>query len=204
MTILSRRLFLSSTLLLACNTARGQTSAPDACPNAVATAPNIEGPYYRPEAPFRADLVDAGVVGAPLLLSGNVFSLDCRSPLTGAVLDIWQANGEGHYDNDGSLALPEGAMRLRGKVRTDGKGAFTAKSVVPGRYLNGKRYRPAHVHVKVSAPGHAPLTTQLYFPGDPYNEGDPFIHPSLLVDLSRIRGEAAAHFDFVLTPLARR
>lgn len=94
-------------------------------------------------------------------------------------------------------------MRLRGKLRTDAKGAFMARSVLPGRYLNGRRYRPAHIHVKVSAPGHAPLTTQLYFPDDPYNDGDPFIHRSLIVDLSRVRGDAAARFDFVLTPLPK-
>lgn len=214
----SRRLFLSralvavpaaGTFLLGCRSARGDVSAPDAsatdaraCVNGTATVANIEGPYYRANAPFRTDLVDPGVVGTPLSLVGSVLSLDCRSPLTGAVVDVWQANGEGHYDNDGSLRLPEGAMRLRGKLRCDAKGLFAARTVLPGRYLNGSRYRPAHIHVKVSAPGHAALTTQLYFPDDPYNDGDPFIDRSLIVDISRVRGEPAARFDFVLTPLA--
>jgi len=202
--MVSRRLFLSRTLIavpaagifvLGCRTARG-----DACANGIATAPNIEGPYYRPDAPYRSDLVDPGVVGAPLVLSGSVMSLDCKTPLAGAVLDVWQANGEGHYDNDGSLHLPDGAMRLRGKLRCDAKGAFAARSVLPGRYLNGSRYRPSHIHVKVSAPGHQSLTTQLYFPDDPYNAGDPFIHPSLIMGMSKIKGEAAARYDFVLTP----
>lgn len=209
-TAFSRRLFLTralvavpaaSTFVLGCRSARGDVATPDACAPGVATAPNIEGPYYRADAPFRSDLVGPGVVGAPLLLSGRVLSLDCRGPIAGAVLDVWQANGDGHYDNDGSS--PGGAMRLRGKLRSDGKGAFSARTVVPGRYLNGNRYRPSHVHVKVSAPGHAPLTTQLYFPDDPYNDGDPFIDRSLIVDLARMKGDAAAHFDFVLTPLAR-
>ena len=93
-------------------------------------------------------------------------------------------------------------MRLRGKVRVDGEGAFTFRSVVPGRYLNGATYRPAHVHVKVSAPGHAPLTTQLYFPDDPYNAKDPFIDRSLIMDVSRSVAAVSAHYDFVLRPLA--
>jgi catechol 1,2-dioxygenase len=212
-TTFSRRLFLSralvgvpaaGTFVLGCRTAAAGDPAAPRCVDGIATAANIEGPYYRADAPFRSDLVDPGVVGAPLVLAGNVLSLDCRSPIAGAVLDVWQANGDGHYDNDGTMRLPEGAMRLRGKVRCDSKGAFSAKSVLPGRYLNGSRYRPAHIHVKVTAPGHLPLTTQLYFPGDPYNDGDPFIDRSLIVDLARVRGDAAARFDFVLTPAPRR
>jgi catechol 1,2-dioxygenase len=220
---LSRRLFLSSaialipsagTLVLGCTTARGQTaksSPPDAspagaaprCTAGVATEASIEGPYYREGAPFRADLVDPGVVGAPLLLSGSVLSLDCKTPLRDAVVDVWQANGKGQYDNDGSQRLPEGAMRLRGKGRTDARGAFAFRSVVPGHYLNGQRYRPAHIHVKVWAPGHVPLTTQLYFPNDPYNDGDPFIHRSLIMDMGRVRGDVAGRYDFVLRPAPR-
>ena len=53
--------------------------------------------------------------------------------------------------------------------------------MLPGRYLNGAQYRPAHVHVKVSAAGHVPLTTQLYFPDDPYNAIDPFIKNKQIV-----------------------
>ncbi len=61
-------------------------------------------------------------------------------------------------------------------------------------------YRPAHIHVKVSAPGHAPLTTQLYFPEDPYNAGDPFIDRSLIMEVSPDRNALGARYDFVLRP----
>jgi len=69
---------------------------------------------------------------------------------------------------------------------------------VPGRYLNGAQYRPAHVHVKVSAPGFLPLTTQLYFPGDPYNAVDPFTVCSLIMRVADEGGLKRASFDFVL------
>lgn len=218
---LSRRLFLSSSLsalsslsvvsaaplLLGCTSPSSSPAAaappPRRCVRGVGTAANIEGPYYRAGAPFRADLVDADVVGAPLRVSGAVLSLDCKTPLAGAVLDVWQANGNGQYDNDGTLRLPasqRGAMRLRGKVRADARGDFSFATVLPGHYLNGRVYRPAHIHVKVSAPGHAPLTTQLYFPDDPYNAADPFIERSLIMDVARTSGAFAARYDFVLRP----
>ncbi|HZU81493.1 MAG TPA: hypothetical protein VE987_01180 [Polyangiaceae bacterium] len=181
---------------LGCRTREAQACGP-ACS---ATEPNIEGPYYRDGAPFRADLVEADVRGTPLVLSGRITSADCRSPLAGAVLDVWQADGDGHYDNDGTARLPADRFRLRGKLKADDKGAFSLRTVWPGHYLNGRTYRPAHVHVKVSAAGHRPLTTQLYFPGDPYNDGDPFIRRSLIMDVSSDRGAPHAHYDFVLVP----
>ena len=72
------------------------------------------------------------------------------------------------------------------------------RTIVPGRYLNGRQYRPAHVHVKVRASGFAELTTQLYFPGDPYNDIDPFIHRSLIIGTEKARAGMLGHFDFVL------
>ena len=217
----SRRSFLSQSLvavpaagglLLFCRSAvacgpaaaaGAPKSSAQACADATATEANIEGPYYRGGAPFRADLREPGIAGAPLAISGSVLSLDCRSPLESAVLDVWQADGDCHYDNDGSLRLAKDAMRLRGKVRADARGAFAFDSVLPGRYLNGRTYRPAHIHVKVSAPGHASLTTQLYFPDDPFNATDPFIRRSLIMDVAKKSGNAVGHFDFVLTPLPR-
>ena len=74
------------------------------------------------------------------------------------------------------------------------------RSIIPGRYLNGDRFRPAHVHVKLRARGHRELTTQLYFAGDPYNDGDPFIVPSLIMKHRKDGDVRRAAFDFVLAP----
>jgi catechol 1,2-dioxygenase len=185
---------------LGCRPSVAEASAPPPPPACSTTEPNIEGPYYRADAPFRADLVEADVHGTSLVVGGRVLSADCRSPLAGAVLDVWQADGDGHYDNDGTMHLPKDRFRLRGKLRTDDGGAFSVRTVWPGRYLNGRVYRPSHVHVKVSAAGHRPLTTQLYFPGDPYNDVDPFIRRSLIMDVSRDGSGQRAHYDFVLVP----
>jgi protocatechuate 3,4-dioxygenase beta subunit len=168
-------------------------------PECAETEDNIEGPYYRPGAPMRADLTDPGMSGTRLTIHGRVLGPDCTTPLAGALLDVWQANADGHYDNDGSMRLTADRYLLRGKLTTDASGAFSIQTIVPGRYLNGPQYRPAHVHVKLSAPGHRALTTQLYFPDDPYNDVDPFIHRSLIMNVTPTpQGARDAHFDFVL------
>ena len=177
----------------------GPATKPEAAPSeapCLLTAANIEGPYYRAGAPMRSDLADAKTPGTPLVIEGKVLAAGCDSPVADVLLDVWQANADGHYDNDGTAA--PGALFMRGRLRADASGAFLIKTVVPGRYLNGPKYRPAHVHVKLAAPGFAPLTTQLYFPGDPYNDTDPFIVRSLIMALKDDAGVRVAHYDFVL------
>ena len=56
-------------------------------------------------------------------------------------------------------------------AKTDEHGRYAYTTIVPGHYLNGVQYRPAHIHLKASAAAHAPLTTQLYFAGDPRTLG---------------------------------
>jgi hypothetical protein len=156
------------------------------------TADNIEGPFWKPGSPFRAQLADAKTKGTYMAIGGQVFGGDCQ-PLGGATLDVWQADGTGEYDNTG--------WRLRGRLTTDKNGQWHVDSVIPGNYLNGSRYRPRHVHFKLAAPGHRELTTQLYFPGDRYNDGDPWFVPSLLlaeVGPSRDTPGFWGRFDFVL------
>jgi len=207
---LNRRTFLGigSTLLLAACGSRSSTAAPrdaatptkhivdedDMPPVRAAcvvdpTAKNIEGPFYKKGAPHRSVLVEASDPGERLILGGTLQSTRCE-PIGGALIDVWQANAAGAYDNDG--------YRFRGALTTDAKGRWELRSIVPGRYLNGDRYRPAHIHIKIKAAGFALLTTQLYFAGDPYNDGDPFIDPSLIMQHSVEKEIRRARFDFVL------
>lgn len=143
---------------------------------------------------MRADLTDDGTPGTRLVVRGRVTDPGC-APIGRATLDVWQADREGRYDNDGHAG---DKLVLRGKLATKDDGTFEFRTIVPGRYLNGRQYRPAHVHVKVSAPGFAPLTTQLYFDGDPYNKVDPFIKSPLVMRLGDDGNAKSARFDFAL------
>jgi protocatechuate 3,4-dioxygenase beta subunit len=153
------------------------------------TPDDIEGPFYRPDAPERADLTRAGDAGTPLLLSGRVVARDGCTPIAGAVVDLWQADPDGAYDN----ASP--AMDYRAQVTADAQGRWQIQTFEPGRYLNGAQYRPSHIHVKVWVEGTERLTTQLYFPDDPYNDVDPWYDP--LLEVART-GPGEAAFDLVV------
>lgn len=191
---ISRREFLgfSSLLLASCGMPTQAIADDDDMPPrrcAPATHDNIEGPFYKEGAPNRSVLASPKDKGMPLVIAGAVQTLRCE-PLEKAEIDIWQADATGAYDNDG--------YRFRGALLTDAKGRFHLRTIVPGRYLNGSTYRPAHIHVKVRARGHEELTTQLYFSDDPYNKKDPFIHESLIMKHRDHDGVRKARFDFVL------
>jgi protocatechuate 3,4-dioxygenase beta subunit len=89
-------------------------------------------------------------------------------------------------------------LRSRGQTQLTQLTFCNRAELVPGRYLNGRRYRPTHVHVKLRAERHRALTTQLYFAGDPYNQGDDFIVSSLIMAHERVGDVRPAAFDFVL------
>src|SRR4029450_4180330 len=64
------------------------------------TPPRPERPYFPPASPRRASLLEAGVGGQRLVVAGTVLSIDCR-PVQRALLDFWQADDAGEYDNQG-------------------------------------------------------------------------------------------------------
>jgi protocatechuate 3,4-dioxygenase beta subunit len=161
---------------------------PPPMPNATCepTADNIEGPFFKPGAPHRAVLTGDG---ERLVLGGRVVSTSCAA-LVGVTLELWHADARGEYDNAG--------FGFRAALSTDADGRWQLSTIVPGRYLNGRRYRPSHIHAKLHAPGHRELTTQLYFEGDPYIAGDPFVVESLVMPHRSDGGVRRAGFDFVL------
>lgn len=153
------------------------------------TEDNIEGPFYKPGAPFRSVLLERGMQGTPLTLSGQV--LDTHGhPLKGALLDFWHANDTGVYDNK--------EFNLRGRIHTDELGRYQLRTIKPKWYGADGDFRPAHIHVKASASKGSVLTTQLYFKDDPYNAVDPWVRPSLILTPQNVADGLQARFDFVL------
>ena len=150
-----------------------------------ATQQQTEGPYFRPSSPERVELFEEGMAGQPIELVGLVLTRACK-PLAGVLLDFWQADAKGQYDNSG--------FRLRGHQFTDADGRYRLRSVVPGVYPG----RTRHIHVKVQPAGGRVLTTQLYFPGESKNRSDGLFRKALLVRTAKNAGWLAGRFDFVV------
>ena len=178
--------------------------APEADPGLAPTEPNILGPYFRSGAPWRGKVCPPCAAGEVLLIGGRVLSTD-RTPLA-AQIDIWHADHQGRYDNDDPQHPPGETMLNRIRLLADEAGRYEYETVMPGAYALGPgTWRPRHIHYRVRAPGHRELITQLYFRGEAHNEGDPFIRPSLIIDLVEARGAVGGYrqgrFDIVLAPL---
>ena len=144
------------------------------------------GPFYTPDTPHRASLLEPGLRGTPLVLVGYVLQTNCQ-PLANVLLDFWQADSKGRYDNQG--------YTLRGHQFTDANGLYRLETVVPGLYPG----RTRHVHVRLQAPNKRAITTQLYFPDVDQNQRDFIYDPLLLVrPLDAPAQTKKAQFDFVL------
>ena len=153
------------------------------------TENNWQGPFYKPGAPVRSVLLEKGMAGTPLTVTGHVYDTHGR-PLKGALLDVWQADHRGSYDNTGFL--------LRGKLYTDDEGRYTLRTVKPLYYGDPGDKRPAHIHVKASFGKSPILTTELYFKGDPWIHRDAGVRPSLIMSPRRESEGLVAKFDFVI------
>jgi catechol 1,2-dioxygenase len=162
----------------------------------------VLGPFHRPGAPKRAVIAGPKEPGKRLAIQGQVLHHDCKTPVVGALLDIWHADAEGRYDNDSAN------YRLRAQVTTDAKGRYAFETIQPGHYPLGNSMRPAHIHFTVSYPGCHPLTTQLYFKGDRYlkpndpcgicNSGDATLIVGLTPSGSGAKAVLSGTFDIAL------
>lgn len=150
------------------------------------TPPAAEGPFYTPNSPQRVSLLEPGITGTTMILTGQVVTTAC-APIAGALVDLWHCDDAGVYDNTG--------FRLRGHQFTDGDGRYRFETIIPGLYPG----RTRHFHIKVQASGGPVLTTQLYFPDEPGNMRDGLYNPALLLDMQQTTGTPSATFDFVLT-----
>jgi protocatechuate 3,4-dioxygenase beta subunit len=176
----------TSAAAAATTTAGGPLSPTPACDDGDDPTPQeTEGPFFTPNSPQRTSLLEPGLPGTRLTLTGAVLSTSCR-PVERALLDFWQADDGGAYDNQG--------FRLRGHQFTDAKGRYRLETIVPGLYTG----RTRHIHVKVQAPDRPVLTTQLYFPDEPSNQSDGLFLPELQVEQRDSGGARQASFGFVL------
>lgn len=167
------------------------------------TTNDILGPFYRPDAPIRSDLVHEGLEGNRIQILGKVFSADCDSEdkqvLENAMVEIWQCDTSGDYDNESS------DYQLRARQISNSEGHYTFNTILPGKYLNGALYRPAHIHFRVTADNHKELISQIYFQGDPHIVEDPWAsseraeHRILPLIPDDVNGNLIVQFDIFLS-----
>jgi len=184
-----RRRFLTAGLAtgvaLRIGVARAEPATPACHDGDEPTAHETEGPFFKPRSPERADLIEPGMPGRPIVLAGQVLDRACK-PLGHALLDLWQADDGGAYDNAG--------FRLRGHQFTDADGRYRFRTIVPALYPG----RTRHFHLKVQPAGGRVLTTQLYFPDEPMNRRDGLFRPDLLMRVARAGEDLDARFDFIV------
>jgi catechol 1,2-dioxygenase len=178
----------------------------------------IEGPYYVPDAPmFQGEAIlpmRENEKGTPLVFQGQVRSMD-DAPLGGATVEMWHADDDGYYSQF-APGIPE--WNLRGTVIADESGNFAIHTIQPAPYqiptdgscgqliaaAGWHAWRPAHLHLKVSAPNHQLVTTQLYFVGDVHLDDDiaSAVKPELILDPQTDPSGSGkvVRYDFVLDP----
>ena len=144
------------------------------------------------------ETVAAGRGGQRLVVEGTVYGADCRTPLAGASVAVWQTNAAGEY-GPGQGTSAERCCYLAAALRTDQRGRYRFETVKPGHYKGEERPPPAHIHFEVRHPEAAGVLTELLFEGDPWLGPDP---PGAVVRLERVPGSdppaMAARFDIVL------
>ena len=148
---------------------------------------------------IRSD-VEARRQGSQILnLFGEVLDFD-GNPVSGARIDIWQADQDGHYvDADQPT---QGPFRGYGSVTTDQLGHFMFRTILPVAYSG----RAPHIHARVTRPNGRQLETQIYLVDAPENERDwhygslgPSQQAALSIDpVERLDGDLDAGFNFVV------
>lgn len=191
-----------------------------------ATESTIFGPFYRegaPELPTGATMSQDGR-GEPVVVTGRVLSTN-GTPIPHALLDVWETDENGLYEQQ-DPEQPD--MNLRGKFCADSEGRYCFVGIKPVSYaipddgpvghllraLGRHPFRPAHIHLLITAEGFVPVTTHLFVKGDKYLDSDAVFgtKDSLIVDFIRHDSEEEAapyhvtvpfykvEYDFILKP----
>lgn len=193
-----------------------------------ATPTTVTGPFHVHDSPELADGADMakGAPGIPCFIVGRVNDLDGK-PIKGAVLDVWQTDGEGLYEAQRDVT----EAWMRAVYRSQDDGSYVIRTVAPigytipmdgtvGELMNQTKIshmRPAHIHFLVDAPGCYRIITHLFQRGDQFIETDVVygVKEPLIVDFVKKPADKApngetldvpffvVNYDFVLQRAAK-
>jgi hydroxyquinol 1,2-dioxygenase len=181
------------------------------------TESTVFGPFFVEGAPRfeNGDDIANGAPGETCVVNGRVLSSG-GEPISGARIDVWQADDSGRYDVQyGDL----GDTRARGHLFSDSEGRFWFRTIHPtpypipmdgpvGRLLRAAErspMRPAHIHFRIAADGYETLTTHVFAAGDPYLDTDAVfgVKESLVAPFARSGdGPSSVDYEFVLAHTA--
>jgi len=137
------------------------------------TPRQTEGPFYPVSLPDDSDfdLLTQGprryTQGQPTWLEGTVTDASGRA-VSGAVVEIWQADHQGRYHHPGDGNRADPAFQGFGRMTIGADGRYRFRTIRPAPYSG----RTPHIHVKVRLGPRELLTTQLYVQGEARNEQD--------------------------------
>src|SRR5262245_19033605 len=159
-----------------------------------ATESTVVGPFWAWGAPLRGygDSIGERRSGSPVRVRGRILGTD-GTPIARAAIEVWQNDVNELYSVQDPDA-PEGHLRGRFVSEPDGRYAFVGVRPVPDRIpfdgpvgemlaATGRHpWRPAHIHVAVSAAGYEPLATHVFDAASPYLDSDAVfaVKPSLI------------------------
>jgi hydroxyquinol 1,2-dioxygenase len=178
-----------------------------------ATPNTVRGPFYRPNAPRVANgaSICQDGKGEDLVVSGRIVDLD-GSPVSGATIETWQANGEGLYENQQPDSQPD--FNLRATLTAGPNGGFGYHTIRPAGYaapddgpigrllaeLGMPLRRPAHLHFIISAEGFETISTHVFDSNDPALANDALfgVKPELIGQFKAVDKGFAVDFTFVM------
>lgn len=110
-----------------------------------------------------ARIAAPGEPGEPLIVAGQVFAPDGRTPASGVTVYAYNTDAEGYYGANRTEYPP----RIYGWLKTDAAGRFELLTIHPGRYPNMRV--PAHVHFELWGGGYPIQWAEaVQFAGDSY------------------------------------
>ncbi len=180
------------------------------------TPKQTEGPFYPDKLPLDTDndliLINdklTPAVGDITHLTGKI--LDAKgNPLTGAVVEIWQCDGNGVYLHTGDSGEKQKQQDKNfqgfGRFLTGKTGEYYFRTIKPVPYPG----RTPHIHFKINKGRKELLTTQMYVAGEASNAKDGIYRAvtdkkareSITVEFAKVKdsklGELSATFNIVL------
>ena len=162
---ISRRKFAGGALL-------GAVAAKGALAQTV-TAESPMGPFFPSSYRGETDADLTRIAGRAERAKGQVIEVVGRvlnskgEPISGARLDIWQANAAGRYAHPQDPAIMPLDPNFQGfaSIHTGSDGSWKLTTIKPGSYDSPIGNRPPHIHLDVNGMDSRNIL-QMYFPED--------------------------------------